>query len=94
MQTLRNASNSLAGLSLVRLEETQQAQQNLDVQVRSRFGPSKTFQVVSLFDKSEICQIQFTIILARPFFNILLLWHHTVLSSILVRVYLVSLRRT
>lgn len=54
MRTLKTLLTWLAALSLLFLEETKQAQQNLDVQNRSRLGRPKKVCI----DKSTICETQ------------------------------------
>ena len=82
----------LAPRSLLHLEKTQQARQNLDVvQDQSRFGGSQKVRI----DKSMIFQIQLSTMLPlsclRTYFPVR---HRTVPSSILVRVYHASLWKT
>ena len=81
----------IAARSLLSLEETQQARQNLGaVQDRSRLGGSQ--EDIDINDlPNPVSNNASTVLFIRRYFPV---WHRTVPSSILVRVYLASLRKT
>ena len=89
IKTLRTC---IAARSLLSLEETQQARQNLGaVQDRSRLGGSQEDYIDINDLPNPVSNNASTVLFIRRYFPV---WHRTVPSSILVRVYLASLRKT